>query len=246
MPLPRSQAEIFGQALDVAKNEIRKCATATVTAVYPSRQTVDVQLCVNNPVFDELGNTFTEPAPSLSDVPLGVLRGGSFFVWMPVAVGDSVIILFSDLSTDVWRAGDGTAQDPGWVGKHTMDSPFAIPMCAPDAKFFADPGNDATELIIGKDGAPAQIRLSATQIKLGNNVTDRMALTAPIDGVFNLLAQFMTDFQTFATQVTAALNGLAPGSIVPAPPVVIADALSVQQEIAAPPGTVGSSLIHGQ
>jgi hypothetical protein len=245
MPLPRSQAEIFGQALDVAKNEIRKCATATVTAVYPSRQTVDVQLCVNNPVFDELGNTFTEPAPSLSDVPLGVLRGGSFFVWMPVAVGDSVIILFSDLSTDVWRAGDGTAQDPGWVGKHTMDSPFAIPMCAPDAKFFADPANAPTKLIIGKDGSPAQIRLSATDIELGNAVTDAVALAAKIDNINNALNDVVGALATFAAAATVAFAAVPSPSVVNSA-TLIANITALANALDAASPTVGSSLIKGQ
>lgn len=171
-------AEIFGAHLDVTKNEIRKVATGTITAVHADRQTVDVQLAVNNPVFDELGNVFTEAAPSLSDVPLGVMRGGGFFVWLPVAVGDSVLVLFSDLSCDAWRAGDGTAQDPGWVGKHTYDSPFAIPCVAPDAKMFADPNAASGKVIIGKDGSQAQIRVGATDIELGAAATDAVALAS--------------------------------------------------------------------
>lgn len=154
-----------------------------MTAVHLDRQTVDVQIAVNNPIHDDLGTTYTEPAASISDVPVGVIRGGGFFVWVPVAIGDSVLLIFSDLSCDVWREGDGTPQDPGFVGKHTIDSAFAIPCVAPDAKFFADPnsvgGNG--KLIIGKDGSAAQIRLSATDIELGNNATDAVALASKVD-----------------------------------------------------------------
>lgn len=218
--------------MDVTKNEIRKVAVATVTAVNASAQTVDVQLAVNNPIFDELGNVATEPAPSLSDVPLGVMRGGGFFVWMPVAVGDSVLVLFSDLSADVWRAGDGTAQDPGWVGKHTMDSPFAVPMVAPDAKIFTDPGADSGKLIIGKDSSPAQIRLSATDIELGNAPTTAVALASLTDAVLQaLLAALNTASSSpapigpFATALASAITGAGYVALT---------------------GTVGSTLIKAQ
>lgn len=181
MPLPRSLAEIFGAHADAIKHDIFKCVPATVTAVYPARQTVDVQIAINNVVFDDLGQPLSEPAPGISDVPLGVMRGGGFFVWVPVQVNDSVLLIFSDLSTDVWRSGDGSPQDPGFCGKHTLDSPFAIPMVAPDAKFFSSPGADPNKLILGKDGSTAQIRLSSTDIELGAPASDHVALASKVD-----------------------------------------------------------------
>ena len=183
MPLDRSTEEILAFHMDATKNEIKKCVPATVTAVHLDRQTVDLQVAINNPVNDDLGNVFTEPAPSISDVPYGAVRGGGFMVWIPPAVGDSVLLICSDISADTWRAGDGTAQDPGFVGKHTFDSPFAIPMFDRDSKFFADPAlsSAAGKVIIGKDGAAAQIRISATDIELGNNTTDAIALASKVD-----------------------------------------------------------------
>jgi hypothetical protein len=222
VPLPRSDAELFGAHKDVVKNSIKKVAVATVTKVHAAEQTVDVQLAVNNPIFDELGNVATEPAPSLSDVPLGVMRGGGFFVWLPVAIGDSVLVLFSDISTDVWREGDGTAQDPGWVGKHTMDSPFAIPMVAPDAKMFADIAAAAGKVIIGKDGSAAQIRLSATDIELGNNPTDAVALASLVK----------SEFASFALWVKTGVAPSGGGPVTYAAP--------------APTDDVGSTLIKAQ
>lgn len=187
MPFPRSPAEIFAAFMDAMKNETVKVRVATVTNVSLDRQTVDVQLCTNNPIFDEIGNVYTEPAPSISDVPYGILRGGGMMVSLPLEVGDAVLLLFSDLSTDVWRAGDGTAQDPGFVGKHTFDSAFAIPMFDRDARFFVDPEDStaAGKLLIGKDGGAAQIRISTSAIELGNAVTDNVALSSKCDIEFN-------------------------------------------------------------
>lgn len=208
MPLPRSHAEILGAHRDALLNELRKCLPATVTAVHPSRQTVDVQLAVCNVVFDDAGNSYEEPAPSITDVPLGVARGGGFMVWVPVAVGDSVLLVFSDLSTDRWRAGDGTPQPPGFAGKHTSDSPFAIPCCAPDAKYFGDPGTD--KVIIGQDGGQAQIRISSSDIELGVGATDFVGLANPTDA-------HLSSIVTQLNLVIGYINGIAPGTATPIP-----------------------------
>ncbi len=190
MPLPRSHAEILGAHRDALLNEMRKCIPATVTAVNASAQTVDVQVAVSNVVFDEFGNGYEEPAPSITNVPLGFARGGGFMVWVPVAVGDSVLLVFSDLSTDRWRAGDGTPQPPGFAGKHTLDSPFAIPCCAPDKKALHDPGTD--EVIIGQDSGQAQIRISASDIELGVGATAAVALCTLIDSFINVVTATYT------------------------------------------------------
>lgn len=194
MPLSRSTPEILGLYADALRADIKKVLPATVTAVHADRQTVDVQIAINLPLFTDLGDVVTEPAPSISDVPCGVLRGGGFFVWVPLAVGDSVLLVFSDLSCDTWRSGEGQPQDPGFMGLHTMDSAFAIPMVGYDSKFFSDPANAPTKLIIGKDGSAAQIRLSDTDIELGNAVTDTVALATLVKGELQKIA---TAFSTF-------------------------------------------------
>ena len=158
MPHERTLSEVLLNFGDQLKNDLKKCVPATVTAVYPSRQTVDVVVATLGVVFDELGTAIQEPPVSFSDVPLGCLRGGGFVVWLPVAVGDGVLLVFSDLSADTWRSGDGNPVAPGWCGKHTTDSPFALPMFQYDQKMFASPGANPGNLIIGKDGSPQQIQ----------------------------------------------------------------------------------------
>lgn len=183
MPYTPSMADILASHAEGVLNGLKKCVPATVTAVHfndtPKRQTIDCQVSIENYVFDPIGNAYAEPAPSFQDIPYGFARGAGFMVWVPCAVGDSVLLVFSDLSCDVWRAGDGSPQPPGFVGKHTHDSPFAIPFFAPDAKMLADPGGD--KVIIGQDGGQAQIRVSASDIELGTLATDFVALASKVE-----------------------------------------------------------------
>jgi hypothetical protein len=216
--------EILRTHGDSLKGEIRKCLPATVTAVHPSRQTVDVQLGVNAVMFDELGTTVGVPAPSISEVPLGVLRGGGFLIWVPVAVGDYVLLIFSDLSCDTWRAlpagSAGNPVDPGFVGQHTHDSPFAIPMVAPDAKAFVSPGTD--RVIIGKDNSDEQISIGASDIELGRGATDFVGLASKIDANLTTLNTYLSTLALPVSGATAGPPALPPWSLISGPPSVAA------------------------
>lgn len=225
MPVNRSEAEILFAHAEQIKQSIKKCTVATVTKVYPDRQTVDVQAAIINVVHDDLGNTFQEPVTAFADVPLGVLRGGGMFVWLPVAVGDSVLLIFSDLSCDTWRAGDGSPQPPGFVGRHTSDSPFAIPCCAPDGKFFTSPNADPNKIIIGPDRDTAQIHIGPSDIELGHPAADHVGLASKIDAaVSTIVAAFNTHLHT-GVQTGGGSSGPPATPISPAP------------------GTVASSLV---
>lgn len=216
MPLSRSLTEVLNAARDSTLDGIKKCIPATVTAVHASRQTVDVQIAIKNPLFDEYGAVAFEKAPSFADVPLGVMRGGGFLVWVPVQVGDSVLLVFSDLSTDTWRSGNGSPVPPGWVGKHTTDSPFALPCVAPDASFLSSPGADPGKLIIGKDGATAQIKISASDIELGG-IADAVGLASKINAAVTTI---VNAFNTHTHPAPGGATSAPTVPISPAPPSV--------------------------
>lgn len=216
MPHERTLSEVLLNFGDQLKNDMKKCCPATVTAVHPSTtadyagQTVDVQVATLNVVFDELGTAIQEPPISFANVPLGCLRGGGFLVWLPVTVGDSVLLIFSDLSADSWRAGDGSSQPPGFVGKHTTDSPFALPMFAPDAKVFSSPGANPGNLIIGKDGSSQQIQISASGIALGNPAPSGVCKATLVDPIMTDLSNVVS---TLSTVVGALLPTAGPTAI---------------------------------
>jgi Phage protein Gp138 N-terminal domain len=178
MPVTRNTGEILHAERDATLEGIRKIAVGRVTRV--NGQRCDIQLSVNTPLVDEFGQVTFEAAPVLGDVPIGTIRGGGYLIWVPVAAGDSVLVVFTDLSTDTWRASDGSKPvSPGFVGRHTADSCFAIPMIAPDSQALSSA--DSTKLIIGKDGSSALIKISASEIDLGANATDAVGLAHVID-----------------------------------------------------------------
>ncbi len=192
MPIERSISEVLEAHGEAIRRDIRKCVPATVTAVSAALQTVDVQIAINDVLYTDMGDGVDMGAASLANVPLGCLRGGGFFLWVPVAVGDSVLLIFSDASADTWRAGDGSPKPPGFAGLHTADSPFAIPMFAPDAKGLGSPVTAATKMMLGRDVATEQIRISDTAIELGSPAVDAVALASKVDAINTLLKAFAT------------------------------------------------------
>ena len=177
MPLPRELSEVQSATRDIVLEGVRKVAVGFVTKV--NGQFVDVQLCTTNPLFDETKGTTFESPPILGNVPWCSTRGGGFIVWVPPLAGDSCLIIYTDISYDSWRQSDGKSQvNPGWCGRHTADSPFAIPMIAPDTRPITDavPGT----VVIGQDGGNGQIRISSTEIDLGFPATDAVALASRV------------------------------------------------------------------
>lgn len=216
MPYDRSLGEVFSAHADTLKDEFRKVLPATVTAVNPVLQTVDVVLGLENPLFDEYGGVSYEVLPPLSGIPLGCLRANGYIIWLPVTTGDTVLLLFSDLSLDTWLAGTGAATQPGWVGKHTIDSAIAIPLIVPTAKVSPTPTTDPTKLIIGKDGSPAQIKIGAADIELGALATDAVALASLVDSaVSTIVTAFNLHVHTGVT--TGPGSSGPPGTPIVAP-----------------------------
>jgi hypothetical protein len=201
MPLERSEAEILGAHADAIRADFRKVVPATILAV--NGQKVDVQIDINSTLFDEINTAISVPAASLSGVPYCSLRAGGFSLWIPPTVGDSVLIIFSDLSYDTWQArnrGDPPV-DPGWKGFHTADSPFAIPCIAPATQPLTTAPSGS--LVIGKDGSDEQIVISGSDIKLGAGASNFVALA-------NLVATELGKIATALTSIVVTIPVTSP------------------------------------
>lgn len=173
----RTLTECFLAHGDAVRDSMRKVLPAIVTATHG--RTVDVQLAIKNPLLRDDEVVF-EDAPTICDVPWGTLAGGGFVVWVPPAVGNQCLLVFSDLSTDTWRDSDGSQPvAPGFIGKHTMDSPLAVPMFRPDA--MAVQSAPANAVVIGQDGGSSQIAISGSDIFVGQSATQALALAPFID-----------------------------------------------------------------
>lgn len=199
MPAPVTDSDVLHAWFTSASEDMHKACPARVDSYDAATQTATVTP-VNRTLLKD--GTYEDP-PTLSDVPVGVLRGGGFFVACPIAAGDHVWLIFADSSTSEWRQTGQTAE-PKDARRHGMGYPLALPMVAPDASALADAS--ATDLVIGKDGTDAQVHISSSFVSLGKGATDFVALSSKVDAAF-------ASWMTWANTHVHAVASFGPSAI---------------------------------
>ncbi len=171
---------------------LHTCMPGEVRKVYTDagRQFVDVLPTLQRRAVNEENEEIDEAYPLIPKVPLAFLRGGPFFMSMPIAVGDIVMLHFAERSLDAWiekaKRGAGAAIIPGDVGMHPLDGAIAVPM-QPACKQELLEGVHASNLVIGVDGptGAGQVHITPTGAVL---IGGPLALQAMIQGTAHITA----------------------------------------------------------
>lgn len=174
MPIPADDSDLLQAWLDSHREDTHTAIVARVDSYNSATQRATVTPVVRTPLKD---GTYEEPL-TLSDVPIGIVRGGGFFMHIPLAVGDHVLLVFSQLSLSEWTE-TGQRSSPKNVRRHGPSSCYGIPCAAPANDVIADAS--ATDLTIGKDGTDSLITVDAAFVKLGKGATDFAALASKVD-----------------------------------------------------------------
>lgn len=122
----------------------------------PATQRADVRPLIRQRIpkadTDEREHVY-EDLPIIPSVRVLHPRGGGAFVHLPIATGDTVLLVFCSSGIGHWEAGDGSVQDAGDERRHHPAHAVAIPGMYPAAKNIADVGTDnKTHLVVGFDG----------------------------------------------------------------------------------------------
>ena len=110
------------------EHQMRKVYTAIPAVIIAVRsdekQSVDVKPLINQ-VFADLEDDTEHPV--LLHVPLIYPSSSTSAVTFPVHPGDTVMLVFSQAGTDVFKSGDGTAQPPPDNRRFSLRDAVAIP-----------------------------------------------------------------------------------------------------------------------
>lgn len=107
-------------------------------------QLADIQLVVSRMQAED-GLTVTIPV--LPDVPLIHPRSGTAIMHLPIAVGDSVLVLFCERNIDDWRR-TGLPGDAPDDRRHHYSDPVALVGLYPDSESIALDQGDETGITI--------------------------------------------------------------------------------------------------
>jgi hypothetical protein len=153
-------------------------------------QKASVQPLIKRGYYDEKGGVRqAESLPIITGVPVLFPGGGGCRITWPIAVGDTVLLVFSEASLDKWVVTGGEV-DPRDDRRHSLSDAVAIPGLRP---FKNATAADGTNVVIE---APAEIHAGgssalALQAELAD-LKSRIASWIPVpnDGGASLQAVF--------------------------------------------------------
>ena len=174
----------------------------TIVSFDDGSQTASIKLNLQRLVFNkevpvnQLSNQPTPITPNIIDypvlvqVPVCVYSGGGGYISMPIAAGDTCLVLFNDRNIDSWFA-TGAIVPPASSRMHDLSDGLAI-------VGFRSLAN----VIASYDGTNVRIH-SATKIKLDNAVT---SLKTVQDNLMTVLVNWANGTYGSVPALVSALN----------------------------------------
>lgn len=180
-PRTPSLAEVISAAQDARLQNVHVALPARVESFDASKQLADVQPLLLVPLINEDGSETTVRLPVIPNVPVIFPRGSGFHLVFPLAVGDNVMVIFSERSLDLWKAKGGEV-NPVDQTYHGLAGAVCYPGCYPATNPV--PSFPSNKLVVGKDGvnhSPAARKNDAVKVTI-NLVTLGGLLIAPSGG----------------------------------------------------------------
>ncbi len=171
-----SLEEALADMLEDLRGSIHTALPARVLAYNVATQTVDAKPTVRHEGV---------ALPAIPNVPVAFPRGGGGYLSFPLAPGDFVFLICSEVSLDQWRSKAGAETAPGDPRLHSLTGAVAFPCLYPTSRALADA--HATQVRLGMDGGKS-VAVGQTTVSLGSpTATDFVALASKVDLLFTLL-----------------------------------------------------------
>ncbi len=179
MPRIPSLTEVIEAAIATALDRVHVAIPGVIVSYNAATQTAAVAPSVSLPIRTLEGAPSYMALPTIPDVPVQWPSGGGYFVAFGLVPGDPVVLVFSDVPAGEYLA-TGNTSDPTDTRRHSMGYPVAIPGgMRPDPKALQSA--PVAGVVIGKDGADAQIVIDATDVRIGRGATEPLALGDKVD-----------------------------------------------------------------
>lgn len=124
--------------------DLHTCLPGIVEKYNKAKNTVDVTPALKRKY--ETGDIVQQPV--ILNIPVAFPRGGKFSITHPIKKGDSVILVFSERSLDVWKKNGGIV-DPQDPRKFNVTDAFAIPGGYPETSPVVGASETAVRILNG-------------------------------------------------------------------------------------------------
>jgi len=197
--------EVIRAWVDARARAMHVAMPGRVQSYDPATQRATVLPMVRHEVPQSDGSSAYEDLPPLPEIPVLQPRGGAFFLHLPVAVGDTVLLVFQDVATGSFEASDGSSPVyPGDLRRHGLSSAVAIPGYAVHARALESVSGSPSDLLLGKDdGTRVAIRPTGEVV-----VTQGATTVLEIDASGKTIVAGGADFVALAALVKGNLDAL--------------------------------------
>lgn len=169
-----------------------------ITAFHAATHTADVQV-----LFQRVLKTGVVASyPKLQNCPVFTLQGGGASVQLPIAVGDTCLLLFADRNLDSWYL-NGNEQPPLDGRLHDLSDGVALVGLNWAADTTLPPPSATEARLILKDGT-TKVGLQAGKITVQNATQDLLTVLT------NLTTALATLNAAIAAMTTASITGGVP------------------------------------
>lgn len=175
---------VLAKLMEVISKDLNCIKIGTIEKFTKENQTADVQVTIKKFIEETAqGEKIYRQIPLLLEVPVVIISGGDSYLQMPITVGDSCLLLFSDDDIDNWVTSNGNTPDTN--KKHDISDAI----CLVGLRNLSNPieGFDNTKIklqfssdvFIEMDSSGSSIKgnldvdgqVSATTVKPANGVT---------------------------------------------------------------------------
>lgn len=154
--------EIIRQAMVAHTLKLRVCLPAKITQVIGNQQ-VAVQPLLRARYTDQT----VVNMPVIQNVPVSMAIGQNYSIKLPIAVGDSGYLIFSDRSLDSWLHSSGGIIDPQDSRQHFIQDAIFVPGLVT----FPNQTQDTTTDLVITNGKAVFKELAAGKFKIANDST---------------------------------------------------------------------------
>jgi len=157
-------AELLKAAVDQGLADTHVALPGLVVKYNAGTQRADVKPTVQLPYINDDGSEGVDVLPVIPEVPVLWPRAGGFFMHLPLAVGDTVLLLICERSIDEWNLTTGKVDtNPKDFRKHDLSDAIAIPGLATVPSALKEILSGAA--VFGKEKG-AQVRAKTSTVEI--------------------------------------------------------------------------------
>lgn len=189
-------SEVIRMGIELALREMHIALPARVLAAVPGMVTVQPLLKA------QFADGTLADLPPILNVPVCAPRGATYFIQLPVFVGDTGLLIFSERSLDLWKVSTGAVSiNPLDTRMHDLSDAVFIPGLYP-----------ITVPAVAKNGAP-----DPTALIVNNGIGEIWVTKAGQFRLGTAAADFLKLTQQLAAAVTALNTAMATGGPITTP-----------------------------